>query len=853
MVTARGKMLSSFSRELPRLAGMHHLVRKNMARQRLCRPIRAVERNQAEIAKQVIQPARKCIAERGSRTIEGPQLFQKRSGELGLRQHGRKLVHCAGSLGAQFEMPNRHLPGSRRWRKRDGAPTVVGVENRAGRDLVPVVIFRFNPEGSHGRHTVLLRHARGELDRAERFVKRVERAAEQSRLLTCDDGDGVRISETRRGLARGGRCSAVLELPHHERAQLGARPLIPLRIRNRRLPRRWRRGIARKKRGQRRELKCVIGGELSDSRDATNVDRNVQQIYVTIRPLTREDSVLYFPPEAFGPFKVLHQIGAGALGPVFRAFERDRDRLVAVKVFRLDLTPEQAAALVDHLEAFIGANITHPHIAAPIAAGIENGSVYLAQEYVVGDSLDVVLRDRGRFSTADTVELVESLAAAIDHAASRGVQHRMLHPRDVIVSGTAARLTGFGVSSALSRVAAKLPTRSQYSAPDGASDIYSLGAIAFEALTGKRPSPENVTALQTTHGARLADAFAGALASSRGRRPQRAREFANLMRSAAPVELHEPDEPLELDELNEPHEPDEPDEPLELHEPNELYEPNEPFEPLEPDTSSRRWPIAAAFVAFALIVATSVGYLLRSTAGTSERDGGAGVDETVVDLPAAPRDAPAPRAATEERVASDAPPAAAAPGTTAATPPVPAPPPQASGVVDAQATPRGSLLIRSSPADADVTINGNPHGKTPLAVRDLEFGSYTIRIARNGYATEERTLQLTPSRPSTSTIVDLRPFSAAERAAIPARRPSEVAAREAATARPGGLRVLSRPSGARVFVNGRLAGSTPLAVSGISAGPAAVRIELEGYQAWTTTVRVAGGGETRVAASLDRR
>jgi hypothetical protein len=140
------------------------------------------------------------------------------------------------------------------------------------------------------------------------------------------------------------------------------------------------------------------------------------------------------------------------------------------------------------------------------------------------------------------------------------------------------------------------------------------------------------------------------------------------------------------------------------------------------------------------------------------------------------------------------------------------------------------MLIRSSPADADVTVNGVPRGKTPLTLRDLALGSYTIRVARDGYAAEERTLQLTVQRPTSSTTIDLRSQKAG----------------------PGGLDVLSRPAGARVFVNDRLAGSTPVAIPGLPAGPATVRIELDGYQPWTTRVTVGAGEQTRVAASLER-
>jgi hypothetical protein len=142
-------------------------------------------------------------------------------------------------------------------------------------------------------------------------------------------------------------------------------------------------------------------------------------------------------------------------------------------------------------------------------------------------------------------------------------------------------------------------------------------------------------------------------------------------------------------------------------------------------------------------------------------------------------------------------------------------------------------LIRSTPADADVMVNGRASGKTPVTLRDLELGSYTIRVARSGYAQEERTLQLSAARPSASTTFDLRPAASAGGDAV------------------GQLNVQSRPSGARVFVNDRLVGSTPLAAPGIAAGSATVRIELEGYRPWITTVRIAGGEQVRVAASLE--
>ena len=173
--------------------------------------------------------------------------------------------------------------------------------------------------------------------------------------------------------------------------------------------------------------------------------------------------------------------------------------------------------------------------------------------------------------------------------------------------------------------------------------------------------------------------------------------------------------------------------------------------------------------------------------------------------------------------------------------PAPTPSRPASGAVSAPVS--GRMLIRSTPADADVTINGQSRGRTPLTVRDLALGSYTIHLTRDGFTAADERVRLTAGRPSAAIEVSLKPAVAPAVPAAPARTLSGV----------GGLSIESRPSGARVFVNDRLVGSTPLAVPDLPAGPATVRIESDGYQTWATTVQVSAGEQARVAASLDRK
>ena len=193
---------------------------------------------------------------------------------------------------------------------------------------------------------------------------------------------------------------------------------------------------------------------------------------------------------------MLHQIGVGALGPVFRTYEPTRDRLVAVKVFRLDIVPEQAHALADELNRASEAGLFHPSIVEPIAAGVEGTVAYRAEEYVAAESLDVAMRHYAPASIDTALPFVTQLAGAIDFARAAGVGHGGLHPRDIFVTPDDARATGFGVVESLERVGIRAPVRRPYSAPeriageawDIAADIFALAAIAFELLTGRRPA-----------------------------------------------------------------------------------------------------------------------------------------------------------------------------------------------------------------------------------------------------------------------------------------------------------------------------------------------------------------------------
>lgn len=159
----------------------------------------------------------------------------------------------------------------------------------------------------------------------------------------------------------------------------------------------------------------------------------------------------------------------------------------------------------------------------------------------------------------------------------------------------------------------------------------------------------------------------------------------------------------------------------------------------------------------------------------------------------------------------------------------------------------GRLLVRSTPAGARVSVDGRERGRTPVVVRDLERGAHRVRVERDGYATGERRVVITTSRPAQSMTLELRGAAAARRDVQPA--PTTPATLGALA---GALSIDSRPTGAKVFIDGKLVGSTPLLLSRVEAGEHAVRIEGDGYRRWSSSVRIVAGERNRVTASLER-
>jgi serine/threonine-protein kinase len=598
---------------------------------------------------------------------------------------------------------------------------------------------------------------------------------------------------------------------------------------------------------------------------------------------------------------------------VFRAHDPVEGRLVAVKTFHLDLTPEAAAGLVGELQSLVAKDLTHPSIASPLAAGLSGATPWLAQAYVPAESLDGALRQYGPAPTAHVVTVVTHLAGALDFAAVSGVVHGSLHPRDVLVAPDETFLLDLGVAGALERCGLRPPVRRPYSAPEriaGArvsrpADIFALAAIAFELLSGRPiagPDGASVATLPDVHGADTAElrrVLASALATDPAARPESALAFAAAFKAALgtasfratpAVEARRPHRvtpapplPLEPDADETAGATDAPIPERELtpavesHEPRavtirdgstaapvlsvhdlDLKEPGHTVS--EPLRAARRRsmsvPVLAAFVLLAVLSGFGLGWLWISSGG----DPG----QSTAGLPAAGE----PRAETEHAVTGAEPgegDAAPEPASVSEPPPpqadvVPAPPAPSAGAATGTPPPaarqrrpgtplvRGRLQVRSTPEGARVEVNGRDRGRTPLTLGDLPLGGHTVVVSRPGFRPERRRVTLTRTRTTQTLRVPLR---ATGTAAVPAPERPAVPDRAESEGFVGSIVVETRPTTARVFIDGREAGRTPLVVPNVRAGSHVVRIELDGHRTWTSSVRVVAGERRRVTASLE--
>jgi serine/threonine-protein kinase len=205
-----------------------------------------------------------------------------------------------------------------------------------------------------------------------------------------------------------------------------------------------------------------------------------------------------------GPFEIESEIGTGVMGTVYRAkFYKDANTAVpvALKVIALGLLGNEGALARFTREADVLKQLKHPHIVRLIATGRHRHMPFIAMEFIDGQPLNRTLALRGRLTWKEVVGYAKQLCLALQHAHDQGIIHRDLKPSNLMITrdGT-LKLTDFGIAkdtdvTALTGANATIGTAA-YMSPEqcrgvqkltAQSDLYSLGVVMFELVTGRKP------------------------------------------------------------------------------------------------------------------------------------------------------------------------------------------------------------------------------------------------------------------------------------------------------------------------------------------------------------------------------
>ena len=203
----------------------------------------------------------------------------------------------------------------------------------------------------------------------------------------------------------------------------------------------------------------------------------------------------------FGGYEVESVVGLGGIGILYRARQLRLDRPVALKLVEPAIARDPVIRERLRREARTVASLDHPNVVPLYEAGEEDGTVYIVTRWVEGTELGTLIHDDGPLESARAALLAAQIADALEVAGDRGLVHRDIKPSNVIVTPEGhVYLTDFGLAKRaatdpgltgadqmLGTVDYVAPEQIEGSEPDGRSDIYSLGCVLYEMLSGAAP------------------------------------------------------------------------------------------------------------------------------------------------------------------------------------------------------------------------------------------------------------------------------------------------------------------------------------------------------------------------------
>jgi len=213
--------------------------------------------------------------------------------------------------------------------------------------------------------------------------------------------------------------------------------------------------------------------------------------------------------QTVGRYEITGELGRGAMGVVYKALDPTIGRTVALKTMRLDVHGLDAQEMVRRFqnEARAAGVLNHPNIVTIYDAGEQDGIFYIAMEFIEGTTLHELLAEKRVLATEEVLQLTRQICRGLDYAHSNGIVHRDIKPANIMITGNGTvKIMDFGIAKSGGQVTntGQVLGTPNYMAPeqvkgrqlDGRSDLFSLGVILYEMLTGEKPFVgQNVTTI----------------------------------------------------------------------------------------------------------------------------------------------------------------------------------------------------------------------------------------------------------------------------------------------------------------------------------------------------------------------
>jgi serine/threonine-protein kinase len=199
-------------------------------------------------------------------------------------------------------------------------------------------------------------------------------------------------------------------------------------------------------------------------------------------------------------YEILEQLGGGGMAIVYKARDNFLNRLVTIKILRAEYVSDSDFVRRFRREAQAVARLSHPNIVNIHDVGQENETQYLVMEYVEGDNLKNFIKNNPNLGQAAIIDIVKQICDALQHAHENGIVHRDVKPQNILIDpNQRVKLTDFGIAfeaatgtisnsdTVLGSVHYISPEQAKGETPGAQSDIYSLGVVLYEMLTGQLP------------------------------------------------------------------------------------------------------------------------------------------------------------------------------------------------------------------------------------------------------------------------------------------------------------------------------------------------------------------------------